>query len=471
MRALKAAAVWLVVVCAVAGVGFLVYRVLAAEREKRLERLMNEGRKAEEKLDLAGAVKMYEQVNSDEGRRALAAIRELTSFLKALEDHKLETARGVLAKSYPDRPAAAKIVANLNETRKTYDTVIEKARRLEHALEGEQAEAEYKRARDMNVEGAAGTALARLAAVKEAMALVRTRKWSSAMNAIAAIRGHETRYLIDHCLRDGTRLALRGESKGKPVIRIVAPAGGKPVEVSLPHTKMRDPDWTADARRLIYCATSGEAENGLYEHDVAAGKTSLTAKLPLPGDAVSCFRNGQGFAFCGAYQEARGVVLASADFAQVTGIALEGSPRNVSAGRDFGFVACQLCVGDRSEIWLAGTSGRPGPRLSQEGVWAEMPAVSPDGKQVAFAMAQERNFEIWLCGADGSGLKRLTTSPEKDTNPAWSPDGSWLAYVTTRDKKRVVVVLDLAGGTETRIADVVGDTDPRPAWSPIMPDE
>src|ERR1041384_6895910 len=58
------------------------------------------------------------------------------------------------------------------------------------------------------------------------------------------------------------------------------------------------------------------------------------------------------------------------------------------------------------------------------------PAVSPDGKQVAFAVrdtdleANRGRFDIWLAQTDGSGVKQLTTHPENDQDPQWSADGT-----------------------------------------------
>src|SRR3954467_6102937 len=65
------------------------------------------------------------------------------------------------------------------------------------------------------------------------------------------------------------------------------------------------------------------------------------------------------------------------------------------------------------------------------------PAVSPDGKQGAFAVrdtdldANRGRFDLWLAQADGSGVKQLTTHPENDQDPQWSADGAWIYFLSS----------------------------------------
>ena len=49
------------------------------------------------------------------------------------------------------------------------------------------------------------------------------------------------------------------------------------------------------------------------------------------------------------------------------------------------------------------------------------PALSPDGKFVAFASDQSGNFDIWVQAVKGGDAVRVTKSPDHDTEPDWSP--------------------------------------------------
>lgn len=79
------------------------------------------------------------------------------------------------------------------------------------------------------------------------------------------------------------------------------------------------------------------------------------------------------------------------------------------------------------------------------------PAVSPDGKWVAYAaatpdMEANRNASnLWLISTAGGEAIQLTQSG-KDYSPAWSPDGKTLAFVSTRSGDSQVYLLSMEGG-------------------------
>ena len=60
-----------------------------------------------------------------------------------------------------------------------------------------------------------------------------------------------------------------------------------------------------------------------------------------------------------------------------------------------------------------------------EGVtWLRYPAISPDGKSVAFTYKDD----IWIVGIQGGTAKRFTNNRAYDYAPAWSPDGSEIYF-------------------------------------------
>ncbi|HEY7409528.1 MAG TPA: S9 family peptidase [Vicinamibacteria bacterium] len=80
------------------------------------------------------------------------------------------------------------------------------------------------------------------------------------------------------------------------------------------------------------------------------------------------------------------------------------------------------------------------------------PAVSPDGRQVAFTVsaldleANRRRTDLWLVGIDGTGLRRLTTHEASDSGAEWSPDGRSIFFVSTRSGSSQVWRVATAGG-------------------------
>ena len=86
-----------------------------------------------------------------------------------------------------------------------------------------------------------------------------------------------------------------------------------------------------------------------------------------------------------------------------------------------------------------------------------MPALSPDGQQLAFAWNGEKesgNVDIYVTFVGSPEPRRITTDPAMDVFPSWSPDGRHLAFVrqVTEHAGRVYLVSAL-GGLERPVTD------------------
>ncbi|WP_395702672.1 S41 family peptidase [Aquabacterium sp.] len=74
------------------------------------------------------------------------------------------------------------------------------------------------------------------------------------------------------------------------------------------------------------------------------------------------------------------------------------------------------------------------PALHQQGVW-----FTAEG-------------DLWRVGLDGGRAERITTHPGYETHPAVSPDGRWLAFVGAYEGAPDAYVMPAAGGTPKRLS-------------------
>lgn len=95
------------------------------------------------------------------------------------------------------------------------------------------------------------------------------------------------------------------------------------------------------------------------------------------------------------------------------------------------------------------------------------PAVSPDGRKIAFASRRNGYWDIYLLDVELGSVDRLTDTPEYDGAPSWSPDGQWIVYETYFEDNLELAILsttDLAQ-PPLRLTDSTA-SDHSPAWSP-----
>ncbi len=88
---------------------------------------------------------------------------------------------------------------------------------------------------------------------------------------------------------------------------------------------------------------------------------------------------------------------------------------------------------------------------------------SPDGRKIAF----DSEYEIFTINVDGSNRTNLTNNPARDFAPAWSPDGSRILFVSYPNGGRARLHTMNADGSDVRaLPSVVGLVDYSPEWSP-----
>jgi serine/threonine protein kinase/Tol biopolymer transport system component len=124
-------------------------------------------------------------------------------------------------------------------------------------------------------------------------------------------------------------------------------------------------------------------------------------------------------------------------------------------------------------LWRSASDGSQRLRLTSPPTWARHPHWSPDGKQIAFNGARERDeARIYLVPFDGGALKQVSSGESGkagDWDASWSPDGMSLAFgcdftVARGTSIHVVYVVDLKTGRVSILSGSEGIWSPR--WSP-----
>jgi Tol biopolymer transport system component len=81
------------------------------------------------------------------------------------------------------------------------------------------------------------------------------------------------------------------------------------------------------------------------------------------------------------------------------------------------------------DIYVVSAAGGGRHALTNAAEQEYMPALSPNGRRIAYVRAGDPYPQVWLMNADGSGQHQLTSSPGEKLRPLWSPNGRTLVFM------------------------------------------
>ncbi len=94
------------------------------------------------------------------------------------------------------------------------------------------------------------------------------------------------------------------------------------------------------------------------------------------------------------------------------------------------------------------------------------PAVSPDGKWVAFSVqtvdlaANSKPSQIWIVPLEGGAPPRqITHDGETNSRPRWSPDSRRIAYISSRAGSSQIWLMDPDGGNAKQVTNLATEAD------------
>jgi len=226
---------------------------------------------------------------------------------------------------------------------------------------------------------------------------------------------------------DGAEIAFdRNVSDGAGDIYAVSASGGEPRRLTFDGRDLMGLDWAADGKSVIF-SSSRAGIYSLWRVGASGGEPAWFAgagtKMKHPSTARAAGRN----------------VLAFENWTY------EVNLWRVSAGRDG-----------------AGDARRMTETTDQ---WNFQPAISPDGRRLAFVSTRTGEEQLWNEAADGSGPARLTSfEGARIETPRWSPDGRGLVFSVRMRGRADLYAVEAAGGPPARLTRETSDA-VLPSWS------
>ena len=201
----------------------------------------------------------------------------------------------------------------------------------------------------------------------------------------------------------------------------------------------RDPSYSADGKRIVF-VSSRDGGPDIYLMDANGGSvTRVTAQFD---DAANpgFTPDGDSIVF-----EADGKVRSvDVDGSNMNALVKGGQPALSPDGKTLAFV--RESHGDE-DIFVASPSGAHAENLTRDfrtkkkDVGFLAPSFSPDGRDIVFNSNLSRRFpdrpfqdDLYAMTANGKRLERLTRSKQDEFGATFSPDGNEIAFV--RDTER-----------------------------------
>jgi TolB protein len=94
------------------------------------------------------------------------------------------------------------------------------------------------------------------------------------------------------------------------------------------------------------------------------------------------------------------------------------------------------------------------------------PALSPDGRKVAYICDKAGSPNLYVCDSDGNNAQQLSRSRDAESSPCWSPDGRTICFVSRERGPANLYTISASGGTKRRLETGGVGNSTEPAWSP-----
>jgi Tol biopolymer transport system component len=222
------------------------------------------------------------------------------------------------------------------------------------------------------------------------------------------------------------------------------------------------PRWSPDSRSIVFYTTWNDAMTDVHTVSIDSGEITRRTDHPREDYRPAFDTDGTAIAFTtnrGGRSDLWRVSIAESSVAALTDDAVHR--QWLDATPDGRFVLSRIEAFE--QLYSVPASGGAVERISLDRRDEEHPAVSPDGRLIAFAGRNEAEMNVFVRPLDGRAPDPLTPGEDHHDAPRWSSDGSRLAFVASvggGPRSRQLHVVSRDGGERHQMTDFGGVRDP-----------
>jgi Tol biopolymer transport system component len=270
---------------------------------------------------------------------------------------------------------------------------------------------------------------------------------------------------------DGREIAFAGWDE----LWIVKASGGIPERLTKKGVRDREPAWSSDGR-TIYFASIREGMSALWRVDRRTKTIERLSAGTGRETRPSVARDGSRLAYCthsvaSFDADNNDIVLLDRTSGEEVVIAGESDDNMPALSPDESFmVFCSNRQGSKYDLWRQSLdrrrpTGSP-ERITDQPGNASRPAISPDGRWIAYYRIDGAERSIWIVPGEG-GLPIQFRNHA--VSPSWSPDGMTLAFLNLSSEDAELWIAGVQDGQlqgEPRRICKHSLSWSRPTWSP-----
>ena len=271
---------------------------------------------------------------------------------------------------------------------------------------------------------------------------------------------------------DGSRIAFASDSEGVFNLYTIDANGRNRTRMTNSTGDDVQPDWSPDGRKIAFASDQASAVHQIYWMDVKTGHQQKLTQSDFDTNFPRWSPDGAQVAYVSEVVVAtpraggRQIWQANTDGTGLKSLITDGKfndhPAVSPDGKQIAFTS------DRDDTWNIFTFDRitlQTRHLTRDLSFDSEPSWSPDGKHLVFVSKRAGNSDIFKMKADSGGIVNLTQSEAFERMPAWSPRGDLISFVRKVDGKSEIHVMNSDGNGQMRL-----DNSPfyntSPTWSP-----